>query len=449
MTGATLSRWTMSYFTAALLSLVAAELLMALGFGFPGAAVIAPDTLVLVHLVTIGWLSLALCGALFQFVPVLIAAPLQGDRTPVIALVLLVTGLASLVLGFLQLGDRVHLELPLLTVAAVLLGTGFALVIASLARTLWHARPFPLPARFVAAGLASAGAAVTLGAAFALVLDGTIDTRGDRDLVTSSLPIHVVAGLGGWLTVTAAGISYRLLAMFMLAPDVHPASGARTLRLATAALALVIGGGLGSVALDWPLHPVLALAMVAGAAALALYGRDVIRLYRARKRKALELNSRMTALALGNLALAAVLTIGLAIAGRLFDHVPAIVFLTAFGWLSGLILAKMYKIVAFLTWLECYGPVLGKAPTPRVQDLVAERTAGRWFLAFFAGVWSATAALLLGHATLFQGAAFGMTVATCGIIAELIKSRKLTRVSGSQRGQVAAPRLLYSSNRPT
>src|SRR6266536_3000144 len=189
--------------------------------------------------------------------------------------------------------------------------------------------------------------------------------------------------------------------------------------------------------------------MVIASGAVALYGRDVIRLYRARKRKALELNSRMAAVALGNLALVAVLGVALAIAGRFFDYVPAIVFLTAFGWLSGLILAKMYKIVAFLTWLECYGPVLGKMPTPRVQDLVAEGPAGYWFLAFFAAVWIATAALALGHGMLFRSAAFTMTVATSGIIAELIKTRRLTRVRAhpGKPDQIAVPHLLYSSTR--
>jgi hypothetical protein len=164
MMGATLSRWTMAYFAAALLSLETAEILMTFGFGFPSAAVIAPDTLALVHLVTVGWLSLAICGALFQFVPVLAAAPRQDEGTSMVVLVLLVTGLIALVCGFLQLGGRIDLKFPLLTTAAVLLGGGFSLVVRSLALTLWKARPLPLPARFVGLGIASVAATVALGA---------------------------------------------------------------------------------------------------------------------------------------------------------------------------------------------------------------------------------------------------------------------------------------------
>jgi len=93
MLGATLSRWTMAYFVAALCCLLAVEGLMAAGYGFPSAAVAAPETLIVVHLVTIGWLTLIMLGALFQFVPVLIARPIHSNGLPLPTLILLLAGL--------------------------------------------------------------------------------------------------------------------------------------------------------------------------------------------------------------------------------------------------------------------------------------------------------------------------------------------------------------------
>lgn len=446
MIGATLCRWTMSYFAAALTALVAAESLMAIGYGFPQSGLRAPDTLVLVHLLTIGWLSLAMCGALFQFVPVLTSRPLYSDRLPMPALIFLLTGLAALLLGFLRLGERISAELPFLVTGAFLLGTGFGLMLLNLGLTLWKARPLPLPARFVAVGLVGLMATAALGIIFTLVLGGS--TASDHWLTVSGagLPIHVIAGFGGWLTLTAAGVSYRLLAMFMLAPELDRTCGRAALWLGTLALSVTVAGGLTAICVGGSLGTVLTAATLPALAALALYGRDILHLYRTRKRRTLELNTRMAGFAFAGLTAAVMLSVALAIFGSFSDHVDAVVFLVAFGWLTSLVLAKLYKIVAFLTWLECYSPVLGKTPTPRVQDLVAEHRANKWFWLHFGAVWFGTAALLADAPAGFRLAALLMTAATCGIVIQIVKTRRLSNIGAAFRlpAGAAMPPLLFS-----
>jgi hypothetical protein len=266
-------------------------------------------------------------------------------------------------------------------------------------------------------------------------------------LLKSGIPLHAIAGLGGWLTLTAMGVSYRLLAMFMLSPDVDARRIRITLLAGSATIGLVVAGGLFAIAIETRVDAVLVSAGLLGLATLALYGRDIISLYRSRKRTKLELNTKMAAWGFSSLAAAVLLAVILAVSRTFSAHIEAFAFLIAFGWLSGLVLAKLYKIVAFLTWLETYGPALGRIPTPRVQDLVAERRAAKWFTAYFLSVWGGTAALLLDQPSAFRIATFAMTVATLGIVRQLIRTRRLVDVAVSSRlpSGISAPHLLYAS----
>jgi hypothetical protein len=436
----------MSYFAAALAALVVAEVLMTAGYGYPAATLAAPETLILVHVVTIGWLSLLMCGALFQFVPVLIARPLYSDLLPLPALACLITGLAALLLGFLQLTGMGMLGAPFFPVAAGLLGTGFGLTLWDLGRTLWLARPLPLPARFVAVGLFSIGSTVTLGIVFALVFGGVTAYPHFIDVAAMGLPIHAIAGLGGWLTFTAMGVSYRLLAMFMLAPELDRITTRSVFLVGALALGLVIVGGTAAICFGSSLTWIIGAGGLLSLGALALYGHNILYLYRARKRRTIELNSRIAAVALANLAATVALTCILLVLGAFERDIAAPVFLLTFGWLSGLGLAKLYKIVAFLTWLECYGPVLGRAATPRVQDLVVENRAMKWFVLYYLAVWGATATLLLDWPAVFRVTSIIMLVATSGIIVQLVRIRTLVDVQASLRcpAGVRPPRLLLS-----
>lgn len=445
MMGVSLTRWTMLYFATALVALILAEGLMVAGYGYPGTGLRAPETLVVVHLVTVGWLSFLMCGAMFQFVPVLVARPLYSEGLPLLAYLLLASGLGLLIAGFLQLAGTISLPRLLLPYAAILLAAGFLILVYNLGRTMWAARPLPLPARFVAVSLVSLLATVALGAVFSFGFAGLLSSDAMRAIAGDGLSLHIIAGLGGWLTFAAMGVSYRLLAMFMLAPELD----GRRPRTAfwAGAFALVAAIVCGVIALLVPAIPYfdpMLLALVLGIVSLGAYGADVVHLYRARKRPIIELNSRMAGFAVASLGFSILLGLVLMALGQFAAHGAALVFLIAFGWLSGLGLAKLYKITAFLTWLECYGPVLGKQPTPRVQDLVSEPRARKWFYLYYLAVWAATIMLLADNSMLFRVMAVAMIIATLAIASELLRTRRLADVPEKLRlsETVSQPRLL-------
>ncbi|WP_313526119.1 hypothetical protein [Shinella sp.] len=431
MPGATLSRWTMSYFAAACLMLLLGQGLMVTGYGYPFADPGAPETLVVVHLIAIGWLSLLMAGALLQFVPVLIARPVVGARFAAPALLLLLGGLGCLVAGFVALSGALDLSLALLPVGGVMLLAGFGLFAGILATTLFSARPLPLPARFVATGLAALVGAALIGCAFTAALSGLAESSLFDRLVADGVALHAALGLGGWLSATAVGVSYRLFSMFLLAPEVERSTSRATWWSASVAVGLVVvavvfvlSGLFGSTLL-------LAAALLLTLMAVMLYGADVLYIYRGRKRKQAELNIRASFAALGLFALS-ILFLNVP-AFRAGDMVAAVVYLFVFGWLTGLGLAQLYKIVAFLTWLEAYGPVLGRVPVPRVQDLVDERHALVLFRLYYGAVGVAALSLAAGTTGFFRMAVAAQLFATLCLIREFIRARRLSIVPAALR----------------
>jgi hypothetical protein len=187
----------------------------------------------------------------------------------------------------------------------------------------------------------------------------------------------------------------------------------------------------------------------ATALGVALYFVDMVRLYRARRRSRLELNTGMARLALAAFALSLLLAVWMLLSGNDALAGP-LAYLFLFGWLSGLGLSQLYKIVPFLTWLERYGSVLGKQPVPRVQDLVDEARDGPWFVLYFGAVAAGTAFGLLGWPQLWRIAITGHLVASLMIVRALWIARHGTAVQGRPHrpatGTPAAPPSLLAPN---
>jgi hypothetical protein len=420
--GAKLSRWTPAYFAAALSALLAAEALVAGGFAYPAAPLLAPWSLVAVHLVTIGWLSLLMLGALHQFLPVVAARPLASDRLAPVSLGLIAAGLAAMIAGFLAL-DGIGLPLSLLPLGGSVVLAGFLCAIANLGWTLRGTSPVPLPARFVLAafGFLALTALLGIGFGFAFVLSSPPRWLGA--LLAQGLKLHLLAGIGGWFALTAVGVSYKLLPMFMLAEEDRGRLGAGILWLMVGGLVLAWSAGLIAALVDERFGAIAKVGETGFAAGLALYLWDVRLLYRSRMRRSLELNSITAAASLALLALALAWGIAARVAGG-DDWAAPFLLLTLVGWLSLLGLGQLYKIVPFLTWLERYATRLGRGPVPRVQDLVNEARARPWFAVFALGALVCAASAALAVPTVARLGAALLLVSTLAIVRELVRARR-------------------------
>lgn len=423
MFGSAISRWTMHHFAIALGFFLLAQAAMVSGITFPVTGLLAPTTLATVHLITIGWLTILMLGALHQFVPVITAGSQAAGNSALASLVAIVMGLVFMEAGFLSLGG----QLPQKAIIALPLGgalmlSGTGLGASTLACILWQTRPLTYSAQFIAAGLVFMLLTVTLGLIFGLVFAAP-ELVPWADALSDGFRLHLVAGLGGWFTLTAIGVSYRLLSMFTLAPEERGWFG-------TAVIGLTVGG----LAVTWLLElmlslgvpipaPAITAAVVATGLGLVFYLADMVRLYRARRRRQLELNTGMATTALVAFAMALGLAAYAALSGYAEPIVGAAGYLFLFGWLSGLGLSQLYKIVPFLTWLERYGSVLGKRPVPRVQDLVDERRDRPWFVLYFGAVAVGTVCIVIGWPTVWRIAVCGHLVATVMIVRALWLAR--------------------------
>ncbi|MDV4183771.1 hypothetical protein R1521_35590 [Rhizobium brockwellii] len=148
--GTSLSRWTMSYFAAALFFLLFAEGLLTAGGWSPSLDLAEPRSLIIVHSTTIGWLALLMIGALLQFGPVLTGLELPKGSLGLVVLCGMVVGLVLLLSGFGLTGAGSALAGPVMCAAGATLAVSFLSIAAALFSLLWrgrHAHESQLPLR--------------------------------------------------------------------------------------------------------------------------------------------------------------------------------------------------------------------------------------------------------------------------------------------------------------
>ena len=439
MLGKALSRWTLAWFGSALAFLLAALGLASLGLAGPGRWSGA-GALAVVHLFAIGWLCQMMLGSLIQFVPVLTARPLVLPRLALPALILCSLGTLVLAAGFPVLeGWPVA---ALLMAGPVLLGLAVALTGAMLGGTLVAARAWRTQdGATVLLALLALPVLWGTGAGMAWAFGGA---AWGAALLPDGLPLHVLLGAGLWLTLAATGVSYRLFPMFLIAPDGGSPLRRGALSAAALALALLLAA-LGTLLAGGSPWPLVWACATACAAAAAFYLAEIRRIWRSRRAPVPEVNMRWSRAALAFLALAALLAVPALTLGG--PWAEAAVFVALAGWLSTLTLAQMVKITSFLTWIQVFGPLIGRAPVPMVHDLTDAHAAARCLALWVAGVLGGTLALAAQSPALFDASALALLLAALLHGRELIAIRRLRHLPGTMRPAGMPPMILPPSDR--
>lgn len=345
------------------------------------------------HLLTLGFVSMTMFGALMQLLPVLAGSPVRRARVVSRILHVLLTGGAALLGVGLWLGQTMMLR-----AAVPVLALAFGGLIAAVGYSLARARAEHASVRAIGFALAALLVAAVIGLLLAAG-HGWHSEPWPRSLTN----VHVGWALVGWVALLVAGVSYQVVPMFQMTPE-YPGVMMRWLvPVAFAILILwsasILGtpylGGLGPL-----VSAALEFVVVAG---LVAYGAATL-LLQARRRRRLSDTTR-TYWRLGMLSLVACGVLW--VAGRLWPGLAAdpryamfLGVLYLLGFTLSVISGMLYKIVPFLVWLHMQRLRTRRrdggqqAPVPNMKEIIPEARIRQQFRLYIAGLGMLLAAVL-------------------------------------------------------
>jgi hypothetical protein len=347
-----------------------------------------PRLLALTHTLTLGWVTLAIMGASYQLVPVVLGRPIWSERLARWQLAVLVTAVAGMVAHF-HLGSW-----PGLATAAGLLAVGIALHLLNVCLTLRGFAQWTFTARLVVLGYG--GLALTTLFGLTLAINRLWPFLPSEFFPT--LHAHVQLALLGWVTPMILGIAARVYPMFLLAPEPRRWAARVQLWGLVSGVPSVVLGLLGVPGLLVP----GALAVTAAAGGHVVW---ILEMARGRKRSGLDWGLRFALTATAFLLPAALLGVALA-AGQVSGPRAAVAYMVIGlgGWISLTIVGMMLKIVPFLVWYRVYSPRAGRGPVPTLAQLSWPRVEGLAYTMLTGGVVLLAVTVLMGNAAWIRAA---------------------------------------------
>ena len=320
-----------------------------------------PSALGATHLLTLGYLGMAMAGSMLQLIPVVTGIALPFSRAAG------AFAWSALAAGAVLLASALGLNATsLFAPAALLLALAFATLGGGIAAAL--VRPASAAAMPMVRGMRLAGAGlfvtVVLGVVLALALGGVLSAP-----VFMLANLHAAWGLLGWVAMLIAGVAFQVIPMFQ-SSRLYPPPVAKW-------GPLVLAGLLCAWSAAWVAgHAGAQLAAMLLGALLTGFALLSARLLASRKRPQPDVTTLYWRLSLASLAASCALY--LLPDSQQAQLVVGIVFVGGFA--MGAVNGMLYKIVPFLLWYHLqHDPRATKGAVPSIRVILPDALARRQF----------------------------------------------------------------------
>ncbi|MCB1851404.1 MAG: hypothetical protein KDI83_11625 [Gammaproteobacteria bacterium] len=352
----------------------------------------SPLMLGLTHLMTLGYLTMVMCGAMLQMLPVIAGSPVPHVVMVGASLhVLLVLGTLALVLAFLTGTPLIML------IALIALGVGLSAFTVAVAIAQW---------RVISSGATVGGMKLAVSALLLTLLLGSIAALGYAGIIRIPnlailADVHLGWGLLGWMGLLLISVSFQLVPMFQVTPE-YPLWVKRFLPwMIFVALLIWLLLRSGWIVAAWISLLALLVLMVV-VFGFVLFSIYTLLLQSRRKRRAPDVTLLFWRLGMILLAGSAMFWLS----GVLFPPVREAQYfsiLLGIGLVQGVALSvvngMLYKIVPFLCWFHLQNRQMNlmcmMVSVPNMKEFVTDRAAKRQFyLHLSALLFSAAAAVM-------------------------------------------------------
>ena len=330
------------------------------------------EVITLTHLLTLGFISMVMFGALLQLLPVLVGSPVPYPRLVSTSLHLLLTGGSlSLASGFMTM------QVVLIQIALVLLGFSFmgfiSIVGYSLVKTTNKTA--------VVTAMRLALLALTITVVLGLILGTGFGYGHNLPALIQLTNLHLSWGLLGWIGLLIIGVAYQVVPMFQITPP-YPAKVKKWL-VPLIFLTLLAWSGfywLSNYSMAWILFGLTDLVGIE----FSFFALATLQLQSRRLRKLPDVTLDYWRIGMVGLLLSFVL----GLAGMLWldlSHTPLYPLQLGTLFIAGFVLpviqGMLYKIVPFLIWLHWQNQQLNISmplrliKIPHMKQIISDRWA--------------------------------------------------------------------------